>query len=189
MLKNLICIFVMMSSVVKILPHYTYEDYVQWEGRWELIEGMPYAMSPQPVPKHQRIAVNLATEFRMALKKCKRCVVYEPIDYKIAEDTILQPDMLVVCKPINKKFLDFSPSLVAEILSPATALKDRHTKFDLYQSQNIPYFIIISPDNEEAEIYEIKNGEYKLMQSGHSFSYTFSFDDCIAPIDFNEIWQ
>jgi Uma2 family endonuclease len=178
-----------MSNAVKILPHYTYDDYVHWEGHWELIEGFPYAMSPQPVPKHQRIAALLAAEFISALKKCKKCSVYEPIDYKLSEETILQPDMLVVCKPIDKKFLDFPPSLVAEILSPATALKDRHTKFDLYQSENIPYFIIVSPDNEEVEIYEMKNDTYHLIKSGHSFSYTFHLEECIANIDFNEIWQ
>ncbi len=178
-----------MGSAVKILPHYTYEDYVQWEGRWEVIEGVPYAMSPQPVPKHQRIAGDLFVEFKKALKKCKRCSVYLPVDYKIYEDTIVQPDMLVVCKPIPKKFLDFPPSLVVEILSPSTALKDRHTKFELYQSEHIPYFIIISPDKEEAEVYELKNNEYLLVENGHSFSFAFSFDDCIADIDFNEIWQ
>lgn len=45
-----------MDSPVKILSYYTYADYAQWEGQWELIDGIPYAMSPSPVPKHQRIA-------------------------------------------------------------------------------------------------------------------------------------
>lgn len=178
-----------MSSAFKILPHYTYEDYEQWEGRWELIDGVPYAMSPLPVPKHQRIAGNITSEFRIALKKCKKCIVYQPIDYLLSDDTIVQPDMLVVCKPINKKFLDFAPSLVTEILSPSTALKDRHTKYELYQSQNISYFIIISPDKEEIEIYQIQNNEYVLVKSGHSFSFVFNLEDCTAEIDFNEIWQ
>src|ERR1044072_6214317 len=139
-------------------------------------------MSPQPVPKQQRIAGNLFTEFRIALRKCKKCIVYQPIDYKISEDTILQPDMLVVCKPIPKNFLDFPPALVVEILSPATALKDRHTKFDLYQSANIPYYIIISPDTEEVEIYEIKDGAYALISNAHSFTHTFFLEDCEANI-------
>ncbi len=26
------------------------------EGRWELIEGIPYAMSPAPIPPHQFIS-------------------------------------------------------------------------------------------------------------------------------------
>src|SRR5436305_12741794 len=96
-----------MGNAVKILPHYTYEDYEQWEGRWELIDGVPYAMSPLPVPKHQRIAVGISAEFSAALKKCKRCTVYQPLDYKIKEDTIIQPDMLIVCEPISQKYLDF----------------------------------------------------------------------------------
>jgi Uma2 family endonuclease len=178
-----------MGNAVKILPHYTYEDYEQWEGRWEVIDGVSYAMSPLPVPKHQRIASALLSEFFVALKKCKRCTVYQPVDYIVKEDTIIQPDMLVVYKPINKNYLDFPSSLVVEILSPSTGLKDRHTKFEIYQSQNIPYFIIISPDKEEAEIYKIEDGNYSLTQSGRTFSYTFFIEDCKANIDFNEIWQ
>jgi hypothetical protein len=26
------------------LPYYTYDDYVQWEGRWELIRGIPFVV-------------------------------------------------------------------------------------------------------------------------------------------------
>jgi Uma2 family endonuclease len=49
--------------------------------------------------------------------------VSQPVDYLVADDMILQPDILIVCKPIIKKYLDFPPTLVAEVLSPATALK------------------------------------------------------------------
>ena len=118
-----------MPGAVKILPHYTYDDYVHWEGKWELIDGIPYAMSPAPVPKHQIVAANLSAEFRFALKQCTQCKVVQPVDYKIKEDTVFQPDMLIVCRPIEKKYLDFPPSLVAEILSQSSILIDRHTKF------------------------------------------------------------
>lgn len=56
-----------------------------------------------------------------------------PIDYKIAEDTILSPDILIVVGEIKKKYLDFAPFLVVEILSPATALRVCHTKYQLYK--------------------------------------------------------
>lgn len=180
-----------MLEPVKILPNYTYEDYIHWEGRWELIEGVPYAMSPAPVPKHQRIGANLIREFSTQLKKCKRCSVYQPLDYHIDNNTILQPDMLIVCGPIEKKYLDFPPALVIEILSPATALKDRHTKFCIYQSQDIKYYLIVSPDNEEVEIYELTGQEdkiYKLKQQGHDFPFAFSLEECEAKINFKEIW-
>lgn len=177
-----------MSSLAKILPHYTYADYEHWKGQWELIDGIPYAMRPSPVPKHQRIANNLGSEFRLQLKQCVKCNAYQPIDYRISDDTILQPDMLVICDPITKKFLDFPPVLVTEILSPATALKDRHTKYGLYESQGIPYYIIINPDTEEVEIYALKDGKYQLSSSGRTAVHDFIFDDCKATIDFKEIW-
>jgi hypothetical protein len=41
-----------MSNAIKILPHYTYADYVQWEGKWEVIDGVPHAMSPAPRPSN-----------------------------------------------------------------------------------------------------------------------------------------
>lgn len=178
-----------MSKPVRILPHYTYDDWVNWQGQWELIDGIPYAMSPMPVPAHQRIGGNLFTEFRNHLKNCKECNAYQPIDYKIAEDIIVQPDLLIVCGRIDKKYLDFPPNLVVEILSPSTALKDRHSKFQIYEEQQIKYYIIISPDKEEAEVYIIKNGLYQLEHTARDFTYDFSFEhDCNARVDFKEIW-
>lgn len=179
-----------MPKAVKILPHYTYDDYVHWEGRWELIDGIPYAMSPAPVPKHQITSTNLSAEFRFALKKCKHCKVMQPVDYKIAEDTVFQPDMLVVCKPIQKNFLDFSPSLVVEVLSPSSVVIDRNTKFYAYQEQGIPYYLIISPETEETEIYILEEGEYRLKEKSREFTYAFHFDEeCEAEIDFGELWK
>jgi Uma2 family endonuclease len=177
-----------MSGAVKILPHYTYSEYEQWEGQWELIEGIPYAMSPSPIPAHQRIAARLTTEFSVQLRSCPGCTVYQPLDYRIADDTILQPDMLIVCQEITKKYLDFPPALVAEISSPATALKDRHSKFSIYESQAIPYYLILSPDTQEVEVYALVERSYTLVQKGHAVKYDFSFGNYSAAVDFNEIW-
>jgi Uma2 family endonuclease len=177
-----------MSDAVKILPHYTYSDYLNWEGQWELIEGIPYAMSPLPIPKHQRIAGRLTAEFIFQLKDCPTCEAYPPLDYRISDDTILQPDMLVVCGEISKKYLDFPPALVVEILSPSTALKDRHSKFSIYESQGIPYYLIISPDAQEVEIYKLVEKAYFLDQKGKDFQYRFALNGCDATIDFKQIW-
>ena len=99
-----------MGIADKIIPHYTYDDWVHWEGKWELIEGHPIAMSPTPVPAHQRVAAELRTELLLSLRKvnCKKCRVYDPVDYKISNDTILVPDVLIICGEIKKKYLDFS---------------------------------------------------------------------------------
>jgi hypothetical protein len=47
-----------MSNTIKILPHYTYSDYVQWEGKWEVIDGVPYAMSHSPAPRYQFVSAS-----------------------------------------------------------------------------------------------------------------------------------
>jgi Uma2 family endonuclease len=178
-----------MSNAVKILPHYTYDDWLHWEGQWELIDGIPHAMSPMPVPKHQIVASNLTIEFGNELKKCKGCKVVQPLDYKIADDIIVQPDLLIVCGNIDKKYLDFPPHLVVEILSPSTALKDRHSKLFIYEQQQIKYYLIVNPDKEEVEVYAIEDGVYQLRQTGKDFIYDFSFDiDCAIKINFQETW-
>lgn len=143
--------FYLMGSGVRILPHYTYADYKHWEGNWELIEGIPYAMSPAPLPKHQYIASNLTGELRNALKKsgCKKCKASQPVDYKLAEDTVVQPDVLIYCSEVHTPYLEDTPVLVAEVSSPSTALKDRHTKYSLYQKSGVKYYLIIQPEPEK----------------------------------------
>ncbi|SMN00945.1 hypothetical protein SPONN_2055 [uncultured Candidatus Thioglobus sp.] len=29
------------DALPEYLPNYTYDDYAQWQGKWELIEGVP----------------------------------------------------------------------------------------------------------------------------------------------------
>lgn len=180
-----------MGSAVKILPHYTYKDYKLWEGKWEIIEGIPYAMSPAPLPKHQYLANNIGGELRNLLKsaRCKNCKASQAIDYLIEEDTIVQPDVLLYCGQTNKPFLNFPPKLVVEILSPATALKDRHTKYNLYEKAGVYWYIMVSPDTEIVQIYALENGQYMLKQEGHTFIYSFELEeDCNIELDLGEIW-
>ncbi|MGI8952282.1 MAG: Uma2 family endonuclease [Chitinophagaceae bacterium] len=180
-----------MSSAYKILPHYTYNDWVHWEGKWELIEGIPFAMRPSPVPKHQRVGAEIITEFIFEIRKfgCKKCRVYAPIDFKISDDTILEPDILIVCGEIKKKYLDFPPVLVVEILSIATMLKDRNTKFHLYEQQGVKFFLIVDTEKEVIEIYELVSGIYQLQTLNNEGLFKFELEeDCKIIPDLKNIW-
>ena len=178
-----------MSIAAKYRPYYTYEDYCQWEGNWELIEGMPYAMCPAPVPAHQSVSTLLSFEFVKALKACKKCKVFQPLDWRIGEDTVVQPDLLVVCNKIEKKFLDFPPVLVVEILSPATASKDRGEKMELYQLQKVKYYLIIDPQFKKVEIYEYINAQYEPVAI-NTDQYTFNLHpDCSVEVTLSDIWE
>jgi Uma2 family endonuclease len=179
-------------SAVKLLPHYTYEDYCNWEGRWELIDGIPYAMSPAPSPRHQWIVVNVVSELREAIKKsnCTHCKVYDFVDVKVEEDTIVQPDASLICKPIHKRFVDFPPTLVVEILSESTALKDRITKFAIYEKFGIKYYLIVDPEKETVEIYSLQDSKYTLQDLAPENAFTFFLtDDCNFDIIVKNFWE
>jgi len=154
-----------------------------------LIEGMPYSMAPMPVPKHQRTSILLAVAFEKAMANCKKCKVYSPLDWKIAEDTVVQPDMLIVCDRIEKKFLDFPPILVVEILSPATASKDRGEKMELYLSQKVKYYLIIDPQFQKVEVYQCINDQYEAVAiNPDTFSFSFE-DDFTSEVSLTDIWE
>ena len=109
--------------------------------------------------------------------------MYNFIDVKIKNDTILQPDCSIICKPSNKNFLDFPAALIVEILSPATALKDRHSKFSLYENFGVKYYVIIDQDKEDVEIYCLENSKYVLQKNSLETSFIFSLDDnCIIEV-------
>jgi Uma2 family endonuclease len=175
-----------MGSIRQILPHYTYEDYKLWKGRWEIIRGFAISMMPTPNPRNQEIAGALHEVFRKAIRQnnCKKCKVYQPIDYLINEDTIVNPDLLIVCKPIEGQYLDFPPELVVEILSPSTALKDRNTKYDLYQNEGIKYYIIVEPLDSSFEIYMLQNGLYERV-----YTEDFEIVGCKLTLDLEKCFE
>jgi Uma2 family endonuclease len=179
-----------MSIADKYRPQFTFEDYLLWEGRWELIEGMPYAMSPALSPDHQKINGRFWSAFSGTLQKnCDTCEVYLPIDWKINDRTVVQPDLLIVCKKIEKKYLDFTPSLTVEILSSSTAYKDRHEKFELYEQEGVKYYLIVDPAFQKTEIYELIEGKYlSAAVSPADFEFILK-EDCRFSIKLDNIWD
>ncbi len=175
-----------MRSRARLLPDHTFEDYCSWEGRWELIEGIPYAMSPSPSPNHQKISGKIHSLLIIAMEEigCD-CDVYQPIDLKISEKTVLNPDLSIVCKPIENQYLDFPPALVVEILSPSTRLKDLHTKYKLYEEFGILHYLVVDPDSLTVELHKLdNNGKYNEAD----LDFIDIHDDCRITIDYKKIW-
>jgi Uma2 family endonuclease len=177
------------------LPHYTYDDYVQWEGRWEIINGIPYAMYPAPSKKHQRVSLNIARQLESLLESnsCANCTTYLPIDWVIAEDIVVQPDVLVVCgdNPEETR-LTITPVLVFEIVSPTTAQKDKVLKYRLYEHAGVKYYCIVDPVSKSAEIYSLDYNEkkYREMEDFHEGKIIFDLgnEGCRIAFDFSKIF-
>jgi len=172
---------------LRYIPHYTYEDYKLWEGDWELIHGIPYAMSPSPARKHQFLGAQLINGISTALagkkKDCDECVVYYELDWIISDDTVVRPDIMIVCGIFNTDFLTFPPELIIEILSPGTTIKDRTAKFDIYEQQKVKYYLLADPVLLTLKIFV-------LAEQGYIETDTKKFNlykQCELNLDFDSI--
>lgn len=172
------------------LPHYTYDDYVQWEGRWELLKGIPYAMVPAPTLKHQDISLNIAVQLKHLLAACEKCHVYEAVDWQIDDDTVPQPDVLVVCgeNPDDKKIL-ITPVVVFEILSPSTEQKDKVLKYKLYQAAGVKYYCIVDPNTGSADVFLLKDNRFEKTEDFNNGKIVFDLGPCSMAFDFGEIFK
>ena len=154
-------------TLVNNEARYTYEDYCEWDDgeRWELINGVPYAMAPGPLSDHQTILVQLTWMFQSFLdgKPCRLFIA--PFDVRLdvgdEDDTVVQPDLFVVCdssKLADKRFCKGAPDLVVEILSPSTARHDRLTKLNLYRRAGVREYWIIDPDTKIVQVCVFESG-------------------------------
>ena len=144
---------------------YSWSDYLAWpEGeRYELVDGIAYAMSPAPRRRHQEISGEIFRQAANALRK-KPCRVYDaPFDVKLSSDesddapTVVQPDITVTCDrtKLTEQGMTGPPDLVIEIVSPDSGLIDRRRKFDLYERFRVKEYWIVDQDEKVVEVYRL----------------------------------
>ena len=170
------------------LPHYLYEDYLTWEGRWELIEGIPFSMQPSPTFRHQQISQKIAWLLDVAMEHCDVCQAVLPVDWKVSENTVVQPDNSVICYEPEGSFLTKAPSMIFEVLSPSTAAKDRGIKHSIYEREGVKYYCLVDPENEVVKVFELVQGRLVKKVDVTKESVDFDLGVCEFTLDFSRIW-
>lgn len=171
------------------IPHYTYKDYEKWEGDWELIRGIPYAMSPSPNWKHQGFGSSFVTAFSNAITNSKNtcaCIVLYESDWIVSEDTVIRPDVMIACEPIAGPHVTKPPALILEIISPSSILKDRNTKFNLYQAYGVKFYLIANIEKKELEIFQLKDNRYQQADDLKTFHLT---TDCHIEVEVKHLFD
>ena len=150
---------------------HSYQDWLSWDGVWELINGRAYNMSSVPTAMHQYVVGELYFALRSHLEN-KSCHVFvAPFDVFFSEedsasmpDHVTQPDLSVVCSKhqISKNGCHGAPTLIIEVLSPSTALKDFNEKFNLYQKYGVQEYWIVDPGNRTVHVYALQDGVYQV---------------------------
>jgi Uma2 family endonuclease len=158
---------------------WTYKEYREWElkpgERYELVDGVAYAMSG-PNTEHQLISSILHGEFYNFLKG-KICKVFHaPFDVRLfyeedeSDDTVVQPDVVVVCDPkkLGKEGCRGAPDLVIEILSPFNTAMEMSRKLILYRDAGVPEYWVVVPEIKNVQIYHFEDEHYgfEILQMG-----------------------
>ena len=155
-----------MSVAKKLNQEYTYGDYARWpnDERWELIEGVPYAMTA-PSRIHQDVVLKVGVQIELYMQG-KPCKVYlAPFDVRLPRkdeadedvETVVQPDIVVVCDKLklDKKGCRGAPDWVIEVLSPSTTFKDMNTKRSLYEAHGIREYWLVHPEDRWLMAYTL----------------------------------
>jgi Uma2 family endonuclease len=161
---------------------YTYADYLSWpEGeRWELLDGIPYNMSPAPFRQHQGVAGELFRQIANFLSD-KPCEVYAaPFDVRLLPEasqeelrktdndeltTVVQPDISVICDAdkLDERGCLGAPDLIIEVLSPSTAAKDQIQKLALYEKCGVKEYWIVHPTDKVVTVRLLnEEGKYGI---------------------------
>jgi len=162
-----------MGLPLKDHHHHTYGDYLHWseDVRYELIDGEAYLMVP-PAPglAHQDISGEIFRQVANALQG-KPCRVFvAPVDVRLpkaieeeeAVDTVVQPDVLVVCDEtkLDRRVVRGAPDWVVEVLSPTTAGHDQVKKRRVYEQHGVKEYWLVHPTDRVLTIYRLAGEEY-----------------------------
>jgi Uma2 family endonuclease len=160
---------------------YSYADYLTWNlaERVELIKGKIFKMSPAPSVLHQQVSGAIFGEVRNYLKGKPCQVFHAPFDVRLPKisnideqaDTVVQPDITVVCdeSKLDAKGCNGAPDLVVEIISPSSANKDLHEKYDQYEDAGVKeYWVVYPAEGSISQFVLNANGKYQAKRP-----YTF----------------
>ena len=140
-----------------------YEEYIK-----EVIDGEVYYMSPG-ISVHAWTVTRLGHKFYDYLKlNNKKCEVFtENIEvYLNGKDdkNFVVPDISIICdvSKFDKRGYRGAPELIVEVLSPATAKKDKEEKLLAYEKASVKEYWIVDTKSKSIEQRILKDGKYKL---------------------------
>jgi Uma2 family endonuclease len=162
---------------VKEKPYYTYADFLEWdEGeRYEIMDGEAIKLIT-PDLSHQEISGAIYQQLAAFLKGKTCKVLYAPFAVRLSpkeddsDDTVLEPDILVVCDPakLDKRGCNGAPDFIIEIFSPSTAKHDLLYKFNKYLEAGVREYWMVDPDTNSVQACVLENGHYILSSYGET---------------------
>ncbi len=141
---------------------------------YELLGG-ELVLAPSPTSEHQRISWELELRISLWVKEKKLGIIFDaPLDVFLGED-VVQPDILFIDKErreiIREDGVHGAPDLIVEILSPATAARDRTYKRTLYARHGVREYWLVDPETQTIEVLTLGKRGYRragLFEKGQT---------------------
>lgn len=128
--------------------------------RYELIDGI-LVVSPAPRWSHQRAVSRLIQILGAACPENLEALV-APFDVILADDTVIQPDLIVTPIADLRSFgLPVAPLLAIEVLSPSTRGIDLLLKKDRLARAGCRHYWTVDPDAPSITAWTLTDGEYR----------------------------
>lgn len=165
------------------------------EYKSEFYKGEIFAMAGA-TKEHNKIVASVISEIGAHLKD-KSCSFF-PSDLRLhnfENGLYTYPDVTIVCG--EEKYLDdkfdtlTNPTVIFEVLSPATENYDRGIKFKLYRSiSSLQNYVVVSSTEYTAEVYTRNNDKWVLSTANDkegalyisAIDYTMKLSDIYAQI-------
>ncbi|MGH8477670.1 MAG: Uma2 family endonuclease [Methylococcales bacterium] len=137
----------------------------------EIIDGVLYTQ-PRPAGPHNNAEICLASILNPSFQKGRGgpggwWIQIEPELHFIRDTEIAVPDLAgwrrerMPFLPRDHRY-EVVPDWVCEILSPATAKKDRTLKMPLYARHGVVYLWLVEPLQHTLEVFELQAGRWIL---------------------------
>ncbi|MEM9589202.1 MAG: Uma2 family endonuclease [Planctomycetota bacterium] len=125
----------------RLIPHYSVEDYQSWQGDWELWDGIPVSMSPSPFGPHSAAVVRIIASLVAQLEECHAQVLTE-LDWIVDSNTVIRPDVVVVCGDVPQHHIESPPALIVEVISESTRQRDTIHIPKLCREHGVEYALV-----------------------------------------------
>jgi Uma2 family endonuclease len=116
-----------------------------------------------------------------------QCRVYCNLDWIISDDTVVRPDLMVVCGQQPERHLDHAPDLAVEVLSESTRQHDLTVKRALYLENQVAHYLVVDP-SANTLLLASANGEISFGQ-GETISLTLGKDGCHVEIECGRLFE
>ncbi len=147
-----------MVEQAKVAPMTVEAFWAEYEGqRFELVEGVPKAMSPTG-QQHDIVCMNVSYDlFRHVKEHSLGVVTSAESGFYLKPGLLRAPDVGFVSKErykgVTQKYTPYPPDLAVEVVSPGDSAADIHRKVTDYLEAGTRLVWVVYPDSRQVTVH------------------------------------